>query len=481
MDYKYESLKKKSFFSIFSLFFQSGYSSILGLVANLAVTMLLSKETYGLYFTVLSIISILNYFSDIGLAASLIQKKEISDDDVKTTFTIQQFLVISILAIGFLATGFIEKFYRLPFDAVVLYQVLLFSFFISSLKTMPSIFLERQIKFQKIVLVQVVENTLFYTTVIVLALSGLGIKSFTFAVLIRSLSGLVLIYSLSFWIPKIGISLRSAKQLLAFGIPFQSTSLLALIKDDLMTLYLAKVLGFGGVGYIGWAKKWAEAPLRIIMDNLSKVLFPVLSRLQKERDRIGTIVEKILYYQSLVILPATIGLAFVMTILVFVLPNYNKWIPALPILYLFCLSASLSSFTTPFTNLFNSQGKIKISFFFMIFWTVSTWILTPFLTNFFGVFGFPITQAVLSLSFLPVVYIAKKIVKFQFVKSVIKPTIASCLMALILFNLFSFLDKSYLSLALLLGLGLTSYYLIFLLLFRINLITQLLLLIFHEK
>ena len=32
------------------------------------------------------------------------------------------------------------------------------------------------------------------------------------------------------------------------------SSFLALVKDDLLTLYLGKVLGFQALGYIGWAK-----------------------------------------------------------------------------------------------------------------------------------------------------------------------------------------------------------------------------------
>src|SRR3990167_5389925 len=144
-------LKHNSIISAVSLFFQSGYSAFLGLIANLVLTILLSPSIFGIYITVLSLISLLNYFSDIGLAASLIQKKEITDNDIKTTFTVQQILIISIIAIGFLLTSFVREFYNLPQTGIYLYWALLISFFLSSLKTIPSIFLERKIQFKKIV------------------------------------------------------------------------------------------------------------------------------------------------------------------------------------------------------------------------------------------------------------------------------------------------------------------------------------------
>ena len=75
-----KNLKKNTVVSIFSLFFQSGYAAILGLIANLVLTISLPPATFGIYILTLSIISFLNYFSDIGLAASLVQKAEVSNE-----------------------------------------------------------------------------------------------------------------------------------------------------------------------------------------------------------------------------------------------------------------------------------------------------------------------------------------------------------------------------------------------------------------
>lgn len=269
-------VKKNSIISVLSLFFQSGYSAALGFAANIALTIFLDPKIFGIYITVLSIIALLNYFSDIGLAASLIQRKNIDDDDVKTAFTIQQALILTVLLLAYFATDFVVTFYRLPPEGKVLYWSLLVSFFMSSLKTIPSVFLERKIQFQKIVLVQIVENTIFYISVIFFAWQGYGLLSFAYSVVARAIVGVILIYSLSFWIPRIGFSRKSARHLLSFGVPFQSMSFLALVKDEFVNLFLGKVIGFEALGFIGWAKKWAESPLRIIMDNVSRVIFPVL-------------------------------------------------------------------------------------------------------------------------------------------------------------------------------------------------------------
>lgn len=473
-------LKKRIIISAISLYLQSGYSAALGLVANLVLTILLSPATFGIYITILSMISILNYFSDIGLAASLIQKKEITDEDVRTTFTIQQLLILTIITIAFILTSFIMRFYNLPNDGKYLYWAVLFSFFLSSLKTIPSVFLERKIQFQKIVMVQILENSVFYLSVIIFAILGFQLKSFTYAVILRSISGLVLIYIISPWIPKIGVNWTHLKQLLKFGVPFQAGSFLALFKDDLITLYLGKVLGFAGLGYIGWAKKFAEAPIRIIMDNLSRVMFPVMARIQEDKQKLANLIEKILHYQTLILAPSIFGIGFIINPLIHIIPQYGKWAPAIPLLYLFCLSSLFSSYSTPFTNLFNALGKVKIYFSFMLIWTTMVWILTIILTPRFHLYGFPITQLALSSTFLLVIWQAKKLVKFQFLKSVYKPLLSSLFMGIVLALYISFIHISLISFILTVVIGVTTYFIFLLVLFKINLISEIKSLLSYE-
>jgi len=463
-------IKRNTFISTISLFFQSGYSAALGLLANLILTILLSPKIFGIYITVLSIIAFLNYFSDVGLAGALIQKKELEESDLATTFTVQQSLTLILIIIGFFASDFIKAFYKLPQDGVYLFWALLISFFISSMKTVPSIFLERKIKFQKLVLVQIVENTVFYFTVSILALMGWGLKSFTVAVLLRAIVGFILIYWLSFWMPKIGISITSLKSLLSFGIPFQASSFLALFKDDLIILYLGRALGFEGLGYIGWAKKWAEAPIRIVMDNISRVMFPLLARVQDDTERIKRFCEKILYYQTLLLAPLFVGMLVVMKNFVDIIPHYSKWHVALPLFYIFALSSLLLSFSAPFMNLFNALGKVKLSLFFMTIFTIINWVLTPSLTHIFGFYGFPITHVVVSIAFLLVLLKTKKMFDFQIIKPTYKFVISAGIMGVLLFLIDSLVvQKSLALVVLMLIVGGISYYLSITYLFGFNL------------
>jgi O-antigen/teichoic acid export membrane protein len=219
--------------------------------------------------------------------------------------------------------------------------------------------------------------------------------------------------------------------LLSFGIPFQANSLLALMKDDLLIAYIGKILPLTQVGYIGFAQKWAFTPLRLIMDNVIRITFPSFARLQHEKEHLGKAVEKSLFALSLLIFPSLVGLVILAPQFMQVIPKYQKWEPALLSLAYFAMNAGLSSISTPLTNALNAIGKIKISLYLMVFWTTTTWVLTPICIYLYGYNGFAGASALISTSVFLVVIIAKRYISFS-LRGVWLPLIASLFMGLVL-------------------------------------------------
>ena len=252
------TIKKRSIAGALTLTGRTFFIQAVNFFSTFLLTIVLAPDVFGLFFVVSAVISFLVYFSDIGLAAALIQKKgRLNKDDLKTTFTIQEFLVCVLVGLAFLLTPLVGKFYNLGSDGLWLFRALVFSFFLSSLKTIPSILLERKLRFNKLVIPQIVETLVFNITAVFLAFRGYGALSFAWAVLLRGIFGLITIYILSPFKPVLGVVKTSAKKLLTFGVPFQANSLLALLKDDFLTVFLGRILPFSEIGFLGWAQKWA--------------------------------------------------------------------------------------------------------------------------------------------------------------------------------------------------------------------------------
>ncbi len=417
-----ELIKKKAKSGVIALTSRTAAVQLIAYISTFILTILFTPEIFGVFIVVSAAVSFLRYFSDIGLAAALIQKKEaITDTDLKTTFTIQLILVGVFVTIGFFLSNIFISFYELSESGLWLFRALLIAFFFSSFKTIPSILLERKLDFQRFIIPEIIETGLFYITVVFLAWKGFGITSFTVGVLVRAVSGLVAIYIISPWKPGFSLNKQSAKSLLRFGIPFQVNSFLALIKDDLLTLYLGSAVGFVGVSYIGWAKKWSEAPLRVVMDNVNKVSFPAFSRLQHDKLHIAHATERSLYLVILFTFPLVITALFSIDSLVNVIPKYEKWKPALFSFYLFSFGVLFSSVSSLLTNVIQAVGKVKIVLKLMILWTSLTWILVPIAIRSFGYNGVSVAIALISLSSILVVVIAKKVINFNVSRAMVKP------------------------------------------------------------
>ncbi len=428
-----EIVKKRTVSGVVALTFRTFFLQIVGLAAFGVYGSLFEIAQLGTYSLVLAVKNFLSYFSDIGLAGALIQKKEaLTDEDLKSTFLIQQSLVIFLLVVLFFATPFLQDFYKWSDEIVYLLWALGVSFFISSLRTIPTVILERKLQFEKLIIPQIADTIVFNATVIYLATQGFGLTSFTVGVLLQALVGLVLTYILQPWTPGFAFSKSALKTLLRFGVPYQTNTFLAMLKDDGLILVLGRILGDSGIGLLMWGQKWGQAPLRFFMDQVIKVTFPAFSRLQSKEDELANAVSRAVFFVCFLVFPAVIGLAILAPVIIEIVPRYAKWQPALFALSMFGTSALFAAVTTPLTNALNAIGKIKITFYLMIMWTILNWLLIPYLAINYGINGAAVGYALVSASSVVAIIIIRKYVSFTLGTPVLKPLVASLGMGIIL-------------------------------------------------
>ncbi|HJZ05706.1 MAG TPA: oligosaccharide flippase family protein [Patescibacteria group bacterium] len=423
------TVKTRSLTGVVTLISRSFILQIIATGGFFLLSVFLGRPEIGLFIAVNDLVSILGYFSDIGLAASLIQKKDkVTLSDLRTTFTFQQILVLLLLLFTITISPWLFNYYQITNGGTWLFYSLLIAFFLASLKTIPSVVLERQLRFEILASVEVIETLVFYTIAVILAWQGRGVASYAWAVLFRGIIGTGLIYYLAPW--KIGLELSktSLKTLLSFGLPYQINSLMAVVKDRFLNIFLWKIIGADGVGIIGWAQTWSQKPLRFIMDNVTKVTFPAYSRLQHDPQELKKAIEKTLFFISLITFPIVALLATLAPLAVKIIPRYSKWETALIPLALYCFNSALAAISTPLTNTLNAIGKVKINTYLMIMWTALAWLLTPALALKFGYLGVAYATAIIALSSVVPVIIVKRYVDFSLKDSFLKPAVATVIM-----------------------------------------------------
>jgi O-antigen/teichoic acid export membrane protein len=427
-----QRLKTKTISGVSALVMRNILVQPVSFIGFALLSIFLQANEIGIFWAVSEIIGFLGYFSDVGLAAAVIQKKgKATIDELRTIFTIQQILVILAILTAFLLTPIFKSRFGSE-SGKILYWVLLLGFFTSSLKTIPSVILEKKLKFNLLAIVDLAEQIIFTVIAVFLAWKGFGIASWTWAVLARSVVGLATIYYFSPWPIGLNFSFKKIKHLLSFGVYFQANSFLAMLKDRLMNIFLWGILGNTGIGLLGWAQKWSQMPLRFLMDSVMKVTFPAFSKLQDEKERLKFALERSGFLLNFSIFPILTGMALIMPKVVETFPQYQKWAPAIPALIFYIGNTAFASVTSPLVNAFNSVGKIKLSLRLMIMWTAASWLIIPLFSIWKGVYGASLGHFIVSATSIVAWIIAKKEFNIDLKRIIFFPFIASVIMLFLL-------------------------------------------------
>src|SRR5207302_357441 len=86
-----------------------------------------------------------------------IDRSPIPDADIRTVFTAQQLLVISMLVVLFLLAPALASSYHLGGSGTLFIRLMLLAGLVTSLRTAPTIILERQLRYGQLSIIDAVE------------------------------------------------------------------------------------------------------------------------------------------------------------------------------------------------------------------------------------------------------------------------------------------------------------------------------------
>lgn len=425
-----EEIKRKSVNGVLSFFVRTAFLQGIGLASAFILSAFFSPEDFGVYGFVTQIIGLLVFFSDVGLAAALIQKKDTpSLKDYRTAFTLQQILswVIILLIITIIATGVVQD--KVGWVGVWVLMSLGISFPLATLKTIPSIMLERKLEFNKLIIPQIFEQIVFQSVLIYLAWNRYGVLAYAYAIILRSIIGVVVMWFIQPWEIGFDLNRKSLKNLLGFGVKFQLNDFLARIKDQLFFLVLGLFLPLRDFGYLQWSKNWSMYPYNLTVQNVMAITFPTFSRLQNQKALLRKAIEKSIFFISLLIFPLLVGMSVFIWPLTQVIDKYAKWEPAVLSFVLFTLSIGWAAISTPLVNTLNAIGKINLTLKLMLMWTSLTWIITPIFVLKYGFNGVAISAFIISFTSIISIFYVKREIELSVFGSIWRQFLSAVVMA----------------------------------------------------
>ena len=349
------SLKDKTvsalFYSFGSFIANSGIQFVIGII----LARLLLPKDYGLLGMIMVFIAISQTFIDGGMTTALIREKEVSNEDYSTVFYYNLLLAIVMYALLFISANAISLFFREPL-LVVIIRVAGLNLIIGSFGLIQRTILVRKLDFKTQTKIEVIASVSSGALAIYLAYHGYGVWALVIKLITMQIITSFLFVVYNKWIPLFTFNLNSFKKLFGFGWKMLVTGLLATTYQNIYNVIIGRMYSTTQLGYYTKAYQISEMAIFSIVTPVTKVSYPVLSKLREDNESFKAGFKKIIKNASFLTLPVMVGLAAVAEPLIQVLFGDN-WVPMVPYFQILCLCGWLTPHVALNYNLMLVKGR----------------------------------------------------------------------------------------------------------------------------
>ncbi len=346
------------------------FNRIFRLGATVTLARVFSTEDYGLMAFVYTTFEIASVFTlKHGISAKIIQTEEQYLSNIcNTSYWLNWFVCIGIFIIQCVASFPIAHFYNnnsliLPLCV----SALVYLFF--PLFMVNSAIIERENRLKVTAMCNAAQSFISNIAIVTLTLLGMGIWSIVWAMVLSTPIWIVVTWKYSSWRPPKKFNLEGWQEIIDFGKNLLGVEILNKLRMNLDYLIVGKILGVEALGMYFFAFNAGSGITTNVVYALNSALFPHLCEVREDRNRLRKQYFSSLKSNALILVPLVLlqsALAPVYVPIVF----GEKWVSAVPILIMICLSVIPRSFAWTSSMLLNSINKTHISLYLDLIFTV---------------------------------------------------------------------------------------------------------------
>jgi O-antigen/teichoic acid export membrane protein len=372
-----------------ALFVRQGLVYGSNIAGGVILSRMLTPAEFGFYGVVLFFVVFLNIFGGTGFAANLIRTEEYpSLADFRAVFTAQQ-AVVGLIFLGVWAVApWLASHYHMEHNGSAFFRLIGVALVLTSLMVISQVLMERELAFSKLAVVEVAQALTFNLAAIVLAWRGVGVLSFSIALVMRAACGALLSNAMEPWSMGWLWDSTVLKRHIRYGLALQGGQFISLAKDSITPIFVGLHLGAAKMGYVTWAATLAGYPT-MMLTPLQRLYLPFFARLQSDRKELRRYATHAMWMANAFAAPlvvTTVALAHPITVMIFA----SKWLVALPLFYCLAIANVLASGSAPMLGLLNATGKSHVTLMLAIVWMITTWAFGVPLMMKFGMIGFGI-------------------------------------------------------------------------------------------
>jgi O-antigen/teichoic acid export membrane protein len=326
---------------------------------NFAVTVVLARlllpSDFGLVATIAVFTGFVSLFVDFGLGAALIQRPTLTERHRSSAFWMNLTAGLLLAALVAVLAPALARFFNEP-RLTALTLVLSLNFAIGSLGIVQSALLQRSMDFRRLGAIGISATIIGGTGAIAAAVAGYGVWSLIVQLVATTGVRTVLLWAASNWRPRLVLDRDAMRELWRFSANLAGYTAVNYWARNADNFFIGKFVGAAGLGIYSRAYNLMLLPIQQISVVTARVMFPALSRIQDEPDRVKRAYLRAVGIIGLLSFPAVAGLFVVAN--PFVVTLYGeKWAGVIPVLHILCIAGLMQPVAATVGWIYQSQGK----------------------------------------------------------------------------------------------------------------------------
>ncbi len=318
---------------------------------------LLTPPQIGLYSVSMALISMAQVVRDFGLANYLIQHKELGREDIGSAMGVSLLLGGSLFVGINAAAPWIAQFYG-EAALVGIVRIISVNFLILPFNSVSIALLRRDMRFDRLMRVNVAAAIVGTFTTLGLAWSGAGSASLAWGEIASSLTIATGVSLCGAWGRLAQPQLRRWREILHFGGPVTAANVVTSVSMDINDLAVGKMLNFTQVAIASRAQGLMNLFHRDIMNTVRSVAYPAYAKAHRE----GNVLEQ-RYVQSVGACSAVAwpfyGFVALFSLEVLRLMFGPQWDASAPLVPIYCLAGAVSVLNSLIPTVMLAAGHAK--------------------------------------------------------------------------------------------------------------------------
>jgi len=391
-----------------------GWQTIVRLAASMYLARALKPSDFGLFGMALLYQQLLVTALSLGFGTGLIVKKDLTEEDLSTSFWLSCAVRVTVFLAVFLTAPLAAMFWKEPRVESVI-RVISFVLLISLIGIIPETLARKHLEFKKINIIRGLAILLESGTAVALV----ALTHLTYWALVIGMMVNTVFYNLTLWLatgawrPRLTFHKDAFRYLFRFGFYTWLFSITNYLKQNVDYFLVGRLLGTYKLGLYEFAYRLPHLVFDRISRPVGDVVFPALSKVQDDNEALFRGYVTAVKYVCLICWPILFYLIATADVLVPFLWG-QQWIPIILPLKILCICSLVMCTIQPVGHLFLCKSRPELLPFFTSLSLAITGFLLFCLIKVFDLVGAALAMMISSFFYYIMLYKAFSLINFSF-------------------------------------------------------------------